>query len=996
MKTLALTALASVLLALSCPGTAAAASSIDYIDMNILIVIYLHYDSGGSTTKDLTQNDIDFLQQQTALVREFYWRASGLNCNLNYSWSEEADLLIIGDDPGERTLTPDMLQDEGGGGVMLGIESVDGQTSVIQDLADAGIENEYAVVIVYYAFEDGDGYYAPYGAWCYYVDAVLDTASCMLIPYNKDWYEDAIIHEYMHALDFIDFVCWSPLDIQDPDDPYSFPYGIDGDRDFWFQNLNRPDPSAWMQIYSQWATPRTATDTDGDGVPDSGNLPITEQTLGTSAYSSDTDGDGLSDFGELYATYYAGSNPVNDGDTDDDGIGDNTDPFPLYASPASIEQGAPTVNGSIASGEWVEVTHFNGTDSDINATFYLRWDGTSLYFAAQVTDDQIRTYYTGDDSLNCNDLVLVNIDAGRDGFWFGSGGDTNYHIRFVPKGSSGVAEVGGYNLYQDEQNGEMHPLDTSGITARYTVNGNTYVIEAQIPQSVLPGMTIGSGNMIRICYGVQDLDDYPSEEWSEHDPFSGGTFCLPAFVEHTLTTAGGGTVVFSDTFDDTSWAPQWTTIETSWARVTTKGHDDSYSAEIDGNVLDSKLVSQAIDVSAAQTATVSFWWWIDGYLDTGEYLAFDVSTNGGQSWTEKGILRGNVDTEDFWHNASIEVDVSSASTLTLRFRGKMNYSNEDAYVDVVEVTLSGSGGDDTTPPTPNPMTWTTVPYATGPNSISMTATTASDPSGVEYYFECTAGGGHSSGWQDSTTYQDTGLNPNTQYTYRVKARDKSANQNETSWSSTQSATTDPASTPVELLGSWTSGTSHTKPSGTNRLLVFTVHGERYGTMNCTSVTYGGQAMTKLIERNQGSSGNRSYVATFILKEAGIAAATSSTFAVTWEYAPAYTGYSSVFLQNVNQSASTGANSTGGSDTATTVSTGSLATTNGDMVIYAGTNGRTGTYTPNNSFTEALEITMTSSDGTGGYKAATGATETPSVTHSYPSKQALVGFVVKHQ
>ncbi|MHC4623318.1 MAG: Calx-beta domain-containing protein, partial [Planctomycetota bacterium] len=96
---------------------------------------------------------------------------------------------------------------------------------------------------------------------------------------------------------------------------------------------------------------------------------------------------------------------------------------------------------------------------------------------------------------------------------------------------------------------------------------------------------------------------------------------------------------------------------------------------------------------------------------------------------------------------------------------------------------------DTTPPSPDPMTWETQPYATGPYSISMTATTATDASGVEYFFECTAGGGNNSAWQDSATYADTGLSPVTQYTYRVQARDKSPNQNATAFSGGASATT---------------------------------------------------------------------------------------------------------------------------------------------------------------------------------------------------------------
>jgi hypothetical protein len=96
---------------------------------------------------------------------------------------------------------------------------------------------------------------------------------------------------------------------------------------------------------------------------------------------------------------------------------------------------------------------------------------------------------------------------------------------------------------------------------------------------------------------------------------------------------------------------------------------------------------------------------------------------------------------------------------------------------------------DTSPPTPDPMTWETVPYAVSSSSIAMVATTATDASGVEYYFTCTAGGGNDSGWQPSPTYEDTGLQPETQYTYTVKARDMSPSQYETAASTAASATT---------------------------------------------------------------------------------------------------------------------------------------------------------------------------------------------------------------
>jgi len=100
-------------------------------------------------------------------------------------------------------------------------------------------------------------------------------------------------------------------------------------------------------------------------------------------------------------------------------------------------------------------------------------------------------------------------------------------------------------------------------------------------------------------------------------------------------------------------------------------------------------------------------------------------------------------------------------------------------------------GEDRTPPEPNPMAWAMVPYATSSNSIRMIATTATDISGVEYYFEETSGNlyGTTSGWQDSPIYEDIGLLPSTTYSYRVNARDKSPAQNPTGYSDIESATT---------------------------------------------------------------------------------------------------------------------------------------------------------------------------------------------------------------
>ena len=157
-------------------------------------------------------------------------------------------------------------------------------------------------------------------------------------------------------------------------------------------------------------------------------------------------------------------------------------------------------------------------------------------------------------------------------------------------------------------------------------------------------------------------------------------------------------------------------------------------------------------------------------------------------------------------SATVDADLSALITSGTGTMWEFSSANMDAVVGsptldsghvvfdipkIAAVLLKFAGGPpDTDPPTPDPMTWATVPYATGSSSIAMVATTATDASGVEYYFSCISGGGHDSGWQAGTSYEDTGLQSATQYCYTVKARDKSTNLNQTAESTVECATTE--------------------------------------------------------------------------------------------------------------------------------------------------------------------------------------------------------------
>jgi len=106
-------------------------------------------------------------------------------------------------------------------------------------------------------------------------------------------------------------------------------------------------------------------------------------------------------------------------------------------------------------------------------------------------------------------------------------------------------------------------------------------------------------------------------------------------------------------------------------------------------------------------------------------------------------------------------------------------------------------------PTPNPMTWSTEPYAVSAGSIRMTATTATPTygSGVQYYFKNTTITGHDSGWQSSATYVDAELSELTEYCYKVKARNTD-NLAETEWSELICATTPDVTPPSPNPMQW--------------------------------------------------------------------------------------------------------------------------------------------------------------------------------------------------
>ena len=147
------------------------------------------------------------------------------------------------------------------------------------------------------------------------------------------------------------------------------------------------------------------------------------------------------------------------------------------------------------------------------------------------------------------------------------------------------------------------------------------------------------------------------------------------------------------------------------------------------------------------------------------------------------------------------VDQSTFNTLTFS-RGSNVLLDEIRFGATLQSVLQGTVVmfNDTTAPTPNTMTFAVAPAPASASSITMTATPAFDPMGVEYLFTCTAGGGHSSGWQSGNVYTDTGLTPGVSYSYTVVARDKYPALNLTAASAATSATIPALGTVPNVVG----------------------------------------------------------------------------------------------------------------------------------------------------------------------------------------------------
>jgi hypothetical protein len=156
------------------------------------------------------------------------------------------------------------------------------------------------------------------------------------------------------------------------------------------------------------------------------------------------------------------------------------------------------------------------------------------------------------------------------------------------------------------------------------------------------------------------------------------------------------TVLFEDSFEIGEWNGQWVEdSQNDWYRSNQRATAGTRSAEVDGGANNATLTLRngglPLSTLAYSQVSLSYGWFIESTWDTGEYIALDVSTDGGSTWTNNvRRINGNQSPENVWVQESVDLTPYRSSNLRIRFRALVSDSVEDGNVDNVRIIGIGT------------------------------------------------------------------------------------------------------------------------------------------------------------------------------------------------------------------------------------------------------------------------------------------------------------------
>jgi hypothetical protein len=290
----------------------------------------------------VTSSEIDNVWDEVDEAVEFIWRSSKMRLYL--AVDELTIYRFVPEDQFARSeFAPEDLPEKyaspGPGRYVLPFWTTRGaHSSLTTDLADLGYEiGSYDLVVTFYAFKPGPDRVNRYGAASYGLNKLLGKAGYVAIPmtWRPEAFNGYFEHEFLHILHSIFKKGGNRnFPLVHSGEFFQWVNGENANYEKWI--LGSFSDAEYLDAAGRWGSVETFKDRDGDGVPDysllyEDELPITEETLGSSTSHTDTDGDGLSDLEEATAGARSGTDP-NHPDTDGDGLIDGNDPDPLEPS----------------------------------------------------------------------------------------------------------------------------------------------------------------------------------------------------------------------------------------------------------------------------------------------------------------------------------------------------------------------------------------------------------------------------------------------------------------------------------------------------------------------------------------------------------------------------------------------------------------------------------------------------------------------------------------
>jgi len=365
-----------------------------FATINVLVVIYSN--TAGSK---ILNSDISGLKNGIQLAREFIWRNSGCNLNLDIKYLEINEFK-------EQRFFPD-------NGLLL-------PKFVENDFLKHNIQqNQYGIIFLIYSPPKGGGNYGGMkilGGTGYSFfrfpcrTSVLYPGENSQVNYGAAW---LFTHEIQHSIDLVCYESSSVSEMWHGDKPLD--YSINAGEQFSYQAEIFRNFNKYLEIKSPWGKVDHSKDRDNDGLPDNDpRIPIDELRFGSDVSKPDTDSDGLNDLQEFMSGIYKGSDPKNN-DTDNDGKIDNDDRFPLHNLNSDIPKMTPLMDSKWDSwyliSENLDFSMENFfLDIPLNTKIYMCWDTNFLYFGCQMDAPA--------------DLHL-DIDLLNNGWWHGN---DNYRL----------------------------------------------------------------------------------------------------------------------------------------------------------------------------------------------------------------------------------------------------------------------------------------------------------------------------------------------------------------------------------------------------------------------------------------------------------------------------------------------------------------------------------------------------------------------------------------